>query len=124
MNQNLLNDVLYLVGFCLFVVLQSLAINGIHYALQGGCINDFNKGKVCKGNMLYMIWPTFFERNRSKWWSSAAYSCIKCMSSCWGAITFWPVVVYLFGFHWVQVGVFLFDVPILCSLNFYIYKRL
>lgn len=124
MNPKLIDDILYLVGFCLFVVLQSLFINGIHYALQGSCVNELNKGKVCKGNVFYMIGPSFFERNKNKWWSSPIFSCIKCMSSVWGAITFWPVVVYLFGFHWVQIGVFLFDVPILCSLNYYIYKRL
>jgi hypothetical protein len=71
-----------------------------------------------------MVWPFFFERNKVKWWSSPLYSCIKCMSSVWGAITFWPIVVYLFRFHWIQIGIFLFDVPILCSLNYYIYKKL
>ena len=124
MNPKLLDDILYLVGFCLFVVLQSLAINGLYYAFQGGCVQDLHKGKVCKGNVFYMVWPFFFERNKVKWWSSPLYSCIKCMSSVWGAITFWPIVVYLFRFHWIQIGIFLFDVPILCSLNYYIYKKL
>lgn len=124
MNQNLITDILYLVGFCLFVVLQSLSINGFHYSMQGGCVNDLHKGKVCKGNALYMICPSFFESNKNKWWSAPLWSCIKCMSSFWGAVTFWPVVVYLFGFHWPEIGVFLFDIPILCSLNYYIYKKL
>lgn len=120
----ILSDILYLMGFCLFVVLQSLAINGIHYAFQGGCLQEMNKGKVCKGNVFYMLWPAFFERNKTKWWSAPCWSCIRCMSSLWGAITFWPTTIYLFGFHWVQIGIFLFDVPTLCSLNFYIYKKL
>lgn len=122
--QPLLNDILYLVGFCLFVVLQSLFINGINYSFSGGCVNEINKGKICKGNIFYMISPSFFEKCRGKWWTLPIWGCIRCQSSFWGAITFWPVVVYLFGFHWVQVGVFLFDVPILCSLNYYIYKKL
>lgn len=122
--QPLLTDILYLFGFCLFVVLQSLAINGIHYSFSGGCVQEISKGKICKGNIFYMISPSFFEKHRGKWWTSNLWGCVRCMASTYSAFTFWPTVVYLFGFHWCEVFVFVFDVFILISLNYYIYKKL
>ena len=124
MNQTLITDILYVVGFCLFVVLQSLAINGIFYSFQGGCVNDLNKGKVCSGNIFYKINPSFFEKHRGMWWTMNLWGCVRCMASTYSALTFWPSVVYLFGFHWCEVFVFVFDIFILTSLNYYIYKKL
>lgn len=114
----------YISSFCLFVILQALVINGIHYAFSGGCIPDIEKGKVCKGNILYLIRPAFFERNKDKNWSKPIFSCVRCMSSAYSIITYWPIVIYLFGFHYMEILIWLFDICILSSLNWIIYKKL
>lgn len=115
----------YLVGFCLFVVLQALAINGIKEALAGSALkDDINKTINYQGNILYMIAPKFFEKYKYRYWAKGAWVCIKCMSSGYGAITYWPIVVWLFGFHWIEVLIYIWDVFILVTLNWIIYKKL
>lgn len=114
----------HIIDFAIFVVLQSLAINGIYELFRGACVNDIDKGKVCGGNLFYMIAPNFFEKNKNKEWSKPLYTCIKCMASFWGAVTFFPVAIYLFGFHWEQIFIWMFDAFILVALNYFIYKQL
>lgn len=45
------------------------------------------------------------------------------MASFWGAVTYWPAVIYLFGFNLVEIPVFIFDVFILVTTNWIIYKK-
>lgn len=118
------NVVLYLISFSIFVVLQSFAINGIFELCRGGCTNDIIKGKVCSGNLFYMISPSFFERNKNKKWAAPLFGCVRCMASTGSLITFFPTVIYLFGFHWEEIFIWAFDAFILVSLNFYVYKKL
>ena len=116
---------LYLISFGLFLVLQSLVINGIHECFRGEKLVDGISGKVdYQGMILYMIAPKIIEKYKRKFFSKNLYSCVKCMSSTYGAITFWPLVIYLFKWHWVEVPIFIFDVFSLVSLNWYIYKKL
>jgi hypothetical protein len=100
-----------LVEFCLFLILQSFFINGVHFCFQ-------------KDNIFYRINPIFFENNKKKWWAYPIFSCIRCMSSVYGTITFWPVVVYVFGFNIAEIFVFFIDIGCLITLNFMIYKKL
>jgi hypothetical protein len=119
------NILLYLISFSVFVVLQSLAINGIYESFRGSAIKDDVSGKVSyQGMVFYMIAPKFFEKYKYKYWSKNIFSCIKCMSSTYGALTYFPFVVYVFGFRWIEVPVFLFDVFVLVTLNWMIYKKL
>jgi hypothetical protein len=116
--------VLYLIGFSILCILQSFFINGVYFAFSGGCLNDLEKGKICRGNILYSIKPSFFERNKDKMWSKCCYTCVRCMSSTYTIITYWPLVLYLFGFHWIEIFVWLVNVNVICSLNWVIYKKL
>jgi hypothetical protein len=116
--------VLYIIGFSIFVGLQSLVINGIKTCFEGGCINDLDKGRVCKGMIFYKLNPEFFEINKDKWWAHPIYVCIKCMASFWGACTYWPIVLWLFGFHYSEVPIFIFDMFILTYLNYFFYKKI
>lgn len=100
----------YIVSFCLFVVLQSLFINGVKECFSEG--NIFNKlGKWLDKTI------------KKEWIKKPLYKCCKCMASLYGAITFFPVVIYLFGFTWEEIPVFLFDIGILVYLNYFLYKR-
>lgn len=121
----MITDVLvYLICFSIFVVLQSLAINGIYECFKGSKLVDGISGKVdYQGMIFYMIAPEFFERNKFKFWAKT-YTCIKCMAGWAGTISFWLVVLPIFGFHWIEVTVNILDVCILISLNWFVYKRL
>jgi hypothetical protein len=116
--------VLYLIGFAIFVVLQAFAINGIFELFRGACVNDMNEGRKCSGNLFYMIAPSFFEKHKNSKWSNPFYSCVKCMASFWSLVTFMPMVIYLFGFHLVEIFIWAFDAFILVALNYFIYKKL
>lgn len=125
MTEQLINFLGYLGGFAVFVVLQALAINGIKEALTGGLLKDDLSGKVTyQGNILYMIAPKFLEKHKHRYWSRPLWSCIRCMASFHGALTYWPVVIIFFGFNWIEVLVFVFDVFVLTTLNYLVYKKI
>ena len=115
---------MYLIGFCLFVVLQSFYINGVFELFRGKCTNDLAKGTVCDGNLGYKVFKKFIEKNKDKVWYLPIAGCVRCMSSCHSIYTFFPLVIYLFGFHWIEIFAWAFDAVILISVNAYLYKRL
>lgn len=120
----IINVLVYLICFSIFVVLQSLTINGIHECFNGKKFVDGLSKKVeYTGEVLYMLAPEFFEKYKYRAWAKPLYRCVKCMSSVWGAVTFWPLVIFLFGFHFIELLVFVFDVFILVYLNFFFFKR-
>ncbi len=103
------NILIYLCSFFVYVILQSLFINGVKEL--------FNEDML-----LYKIrlWadkktPTFLRK--------ILYGCIRCMGGLYGVLTFMPVVVYIFGFRWEEIFVQIFDIGILIYLNYYFYKR-
>lgn len=116
--------VLYVIGFIIFCVLQSLSIHGIYYAFSGGCLDQLDGSKFCNGSIFYKISPSFFEKNRGKCWTMPLWGCYKCMASFWGFVTFWGTVLPLFGFYLFEIWVFIFNVFILVSINSWIYKKI
>jgi hypothetical protein len=99
-----------IIVFSIFLVLQSLFINGVKYCFE-------------KDNLFYNINPIFFERHKDKWWAKPLWRCIRCMASVYGTITFWPAVLYAFGFNVIEIPLFLFDIAILIPINWIIYKK-
>ena len=110
MNWHILHIVIGLVAFILFVILQAVFINGLKLS--------FEKGDVLEW------WPSLVKRViANEYLRKPFYSCVKCMASLYGAATFWPCVIYLFGYKPVEIPVFIADVVILSWLNIFIYKR-
>jgi hypothetical protein len=114
----------YIIGFAIFMIMQAFFINGVFELCRGKCVNDIKDGKKCSGNLFYMINPEFFERGKGKEWGNPLFSCVRCMASVWSLITFFPTVIYLFGFHLVEIPVWVFDAIGLVSLNYLVYKKL
>jgi hypothetical protein len=97
-----------MIDFFLFVVLQSLFINGVFESMREEMIfNSFKKWLVKK----------------DFWFGKALGLCVKCMGSAYGAITFWPYVLLRYGYDWREWLVFVFDVFILVFLNEFIFKK-
>lgn len=112
------------IEFILFAVMQAFFINGVFESCRGGCVNDTNKGRVCTGNIIYKINPKWFEKHKHEYYAKPFFGCIRCMGSFWGALTFWPLAIYFYGFHWEEIPVYIFDVFTLTTLNWWVYKRL
>src|SRR5882762_3350995 len=124
MMQQLVIDILFLIGFGLMCFLQAIMINGIHESLKGSAIKDDINNKInFQGNILYMVSPKFFEKYKYRYWSKPLWTCIKCMSSIYGAITYWPLIIYFFEFKCVEVPVFFADIFSLVYMNYYLYKK-
>lgn len=116
--------VLYLISYLIFVFLESLAINGVYEAFKGSCYEDLKKGRVCSGNIFYKINPEFFERHKGKNWTLPLWGCVKCQSSVIGGVMFWGAIIPIFGFHWVEFPMYVFNTFILVPLNWILYKKL
>lgn len=105
--------------------MQSLAINGLHYAFKWESKKKENGEIEIVGNVLFPI-AKFFGTLKHPffiWAYKPMFSCVRCMSSFWGAVTFFPFVIWIFGFQFWQIGMYAFDVLILCTLNWLIYKK-
>lgn len=113
----------YTIAFAIFVVLQGLAINGVYESMRGSCTNDINKGLICTGNILYPF-KRWLSKYISEYWLNPIGNCPRCMSSLYGALSFFPTVIYLFGFHLIEIPIYIFDVFILVSVNWIIYKKM
>lgn len=98
-----------LISFLVFAVMQSLFINGVKELFQDG--------------MIFSRLRNFFIKHISEFWRKPLYSCVRCMSGLYGALTFFPVAIYLHGLRWELIFVFLFDVGILIYLTYFFYKR-
>lgn len=124
MNWQLLNIVIGIVGFSLFIIIQSLVINGIHYCFKFNCTDDIKTGLTCGGNIFYKLAPKFFQKHKGQTWTLPLYACVKCQSSVWGTITFWSVIIPLLGFKPFEIIVWIFDMFALVSANWIIYKKI
>lgn len=118
-------EILYgIIGFCFFSVVQALVINGINFCFSFNCTDDINKGVICNGNIFYKLAPKFFQKHKGKIWTMPLWACVRCMSSVYGTLTYWPVVLILFGFNQFEVIVWIFDIFVLVSLTWIVYKKL
>lgn len=59
----------------------------------------------------------------SKWVRKPIIECVKCMASFWGTLTYWPIMLWVFGFEWWQIPVWIVDMIILVYVNYYWYKK-
>jgi hypothetical protein len=100
------------VCFVIFLLVQSLFINGVHYCFE-------------KDNIFYKIKPSFFDKHKKEktWWTMPLWGCVRCMASVYGFATFWPFVIDIFGFHSIEPFVFVMDVFALVTLNWIIYRK-
>ncbi len=118
-----LTILVYLIGFCIIMVIQSLFINGLYHAFSGKELNDLYKGKTWDGNILYPV-KRFLRKYINNFWQRPLFDCIRCMSSIYGTITFVPFVIYLFGFRLVEIPILIVDIFCLSYLNYYFFKKI
>lgn len=98
-----------MIDVLVFVILQGLAINGFQQAMDEG--------------MIFNSYKKWLQKKKS-WIGKPLGLCIKCASSVGGTITFWPVALYSYGFRQIELFAWVFDIFVLVSINFWIYKKL
>lgn len=93
----------------IFVLFQGLAINGFQQAMDDGMI--FHP---------YKLWL----QKRPKWFSKPMGLCVQCSASVGSIVSFWPAVLYIYGWKPIEVFAWFFDIFVLVALNRLIYKFL
>ncbi len=106
----MINVLLYLVSFLIFVVLQALAINGWNEAW--------------KIDMIFYPIRKFLLKHIKEVYLKPVILCVKCESSAIGGVTFWMTVLPIFGFHPFEIWIWIMDTFILVTLNWIIYKKM
>ena len=90
-----------MLSILIFVFLQGLAINGFQLSMDDG--------------MIFNPYKKWLQKKKS-WIGKPLGLCIKCMSSVGGSITFWPIVLYKYGWHPIEVFAGIIDIFILIYL--------
>ena len=98
-----------MVNILIFVLFQGLAINGVQLSMDDGMILE-----------RYKKWL----KKRKYWMGKMGGLCIKCSASIGGTITFWPAAIYAFGFRPIEFLEWAFDIFVLVSVNWIIYKKM
>lgn len=93
----------------IFVLFQGLAINGFQQAMDEGMI---------------LNWYKNWLKKQKTWIGKMGGLCIKCASSVGGSITFWPAALYAFGFRPIEFFAWVFDIFVLVSVNWILYKKM
>lgn len=96
------------ISFFVFVLIQGLAINGVYEAMREKMILNFFRKWLLK---------------QPSWIANPLGLCVKCMASVWGGIFFWGTVLPIFGFHFIEIWVYIVDVFVLVVVNFQVYKK-
>ena|SRR5579872_1315136 len=93
----------------IFVLFQGLAINGFYQAMDEGMILSEYKNWLKK---------------QKKWFGKPMGLCIKCAASVGGTITFWPAALFAYGWRPIELFAWVFDLFVLVTINFWIFKNL
>lgn len=93
----------------IFVLFQGLAINGFSSSMEEG--------------MIFHSYKKWLQRQK-KWIGKPMGLCIRCMASTGSAVTFWPVTIYLYGWHPIEIFAWVMDAFVLVSVNYWIYKKM
>lgn len=124
----MLDILIYAVLFLILIYCQSLFINGISYCFKIEPKKDL-EGKMIgiDGGIFHKISFWINEREKNWFWGfirKPLFACIRCMASFWGTLTYWSVALTVLGYHWQEVTFWIFDIGILISLNWIVYKKL
>lgn len=96
-------------GFLCFLVLQSLAINGLRRTFMSG--------------MIFEGFAKWVRNNIHPFFHKPLVDCVECMSSVYGSVLYWSFVLPVFGFSFFEIWVWFWDIIILVFLNQFFYKK-
>lgn len=93
----------------IFIFFQGLSINGFQQSMEDGMIlNPYKK----------------WLQKMPSWIGKPLGLCIKCSASIGSIVTFWPVALYVYGWHPFEIFVWVFDIFVLVSVNWILYKKM
>lgn len=98
-----------MINAIIFVLFQGLAINGFQQAMEEGMILN-----------AYRKWL----KKKKSWIGKPLGLCIKCSASVGSILTFWPSILFMYGWHPFEIFAWGFDAFILISVNWMIFKKM
>lgn len=98
-----------MIDWIIFLFLQGLFINGISLSMGEGMILSRYKNWLKK---------------RHEWIGKPFGLCVMCMSSVFGTITFWPMILYIYGFRPIELFAWVIDCFSLVSISLWVYKKI
>lgn len=98
-------------GFLIMIIVQSMFINGLSEAMRDG-------------ELLAPLKALGDKYIKSKSLQKMLYKCIKCMATIYSTIVYWPFVLIVFGFRWIEVLAYIVYIPAVSFVNFYFYKKI
>lgn len=102
-------EIVYLIMFIVFCFVQSMFIIGV---------------KDCFGkDMIFENLGKWLKEKLGEKLTKPLFGCVKCMSSLWGAVTYFPTVLCYYGYESWQIPVFIADAFVLVFMTYYLYKR-
>lgn len=101
----------YFLLFCLGCIIQSVFINGVYMCFEEGMI-------------LFPLKVRLKKVIKNEWYHKPLFSCVRCMASVYSFITYWPFVLYNFGFSLVELPVYVLNIGVLVYVNFFFYKKI
>lgn len=104
-----MNNLSYIVSFLMLVLSQALFINGWKATLEK--------------DMIFHDFYLFVSKLMGPSWSKPFVGCVKCMSSVGAAITFWPLVIWVYDFRAEEILFFIADAFVLLPVTWMIYKK-
>ena len=101
----------YFLCFFFGSIIQSVFINGVYMCFEEGMI-------------LFPLKVRLKKVIKNEWYHKPLFSCVRCMASVYSFITYWPFVLYNFGFSLVELPVYVLNIGVLVYVNFFFYKKI
>ena len=101
-------------------LLESLKLNE---GFKFGLASEWMQFHKVEGKEFYVLYKEEVKYKFNSWVrKSVGMSCIKCAASFYSLITFIPTFIYIFGFRWEILPLFVFNIFSLVYINYFLYK--
>lgn len=107
---HLVNIILAMAAFGIFIFLEALVINGIR--------------STTESEMIFEKPALWLKKKLGPFWSHPIVGCVKCSGLSYGGLMYWPLVTTQFGFHFWEVLLYIVNALILSVVSWYYYKKL
>lgn len=105
--------------FFTLLLTNSLYCIGLYKACQVAFnIDDEPNHGVIEDSKMILWWVRYYSyRYLGKFWTKPVCDCPPCMASLHSLYVFWPLVIYFYGFHHIELLIYCVFVGALCATN-------
>lgn len=105
--------------FFALLLVNSLYCIGFYKACQVELkVDDEPKHGVIEDTKMILWWVRYYSFLKlGKFWTKPVCDCPPCMASLHSIYVFWPLVIYFYGFHPIELVIYPIYVGALCATN-------